>query len=199
MTNLLRYETRANLTDIHNHKQQPVLLSPVLPLRMVSSGLLRRVALVRTDVSEEHSASFIKVTRIGELGTTLALTSNRRTLRRNVFLRFLIVTIRVVPSSQISVTLMMEALSSSETSVLTRATRRKISEGAILQYLCSITIQMLHNWWSAQNAYNLEEGQDSAQLSCGRYGCVDRMGGRSANEIYGPRPKEDNILCNAAS
>jgi hypothetical protein len=45
--------------------------------------MLRRVALVRTDVSEELSASFIKVTRIGELRTTLAVTSNRRTLRRN--------------------------------------------------------------------------------------------------------------------
>jgi hypothetical protein len=37
---------------------------------MVSSGKLRRVALVRTDVSEELTASFIRVTRIGELGTT---------------------------------------------------------------------------------------------------------------------------------
>jgi hypothetical protein len=50
---------------------------------MVSSGLLRRVALVRTDVSEELNASFIRVTRIGELGTTLAVTGNRRTLRKN--------------------------------------------------------------------------------------------------------------------
>jgi hypothetical protein len=46
---------------------------------MVSSGMLRRVPLVRTDISEEHSASFIRVTRIGELGTTLTVTSNRRT------------------------------------------------------------------------------------------------------------------------
>jgi hypothetical protein len=46
---------------------------------MVSSGLLRRVALVRTDVSEELSASIIRVTRIGELGTTLDVTSNPRT------------------------------------------------------------------------------------------------------------------------
>jgi hypothetical protein len=49
---------------------------------MVSSGMLRRVARVRTDVSEELSASFIRVTRIGELGRTQAATSNRRTLRR---------------------------------------------------------------------------------------------------------------------
>jgi hypothetical protein len=37
------------------------------------------VALVRTDVSEELSASFIMVTRIGELETTLVVSSNRRT------------------------------------------------------------------------------------------------------------------------
>jgi hypothetical protein len=46
---------------------------------MASSGMLRRVALVRTDVSEERSSSFIRLTRIGELGITLAVTSNRRT------------------------------------------------------------------------------------------------------------------------
>jgi hypothetical protein len=46
---------------------------------MASPGMLRRVALVRTDVSEEPSASFIRVTRIGELATTLAVTSNRLT------------------------------------------------------------------------------------------------------------------------
>jgi hypothetical protein len=42
---------------------------------MVSSGMLRRVALLRTDVWEELSASIINVTRIGELETTLAVTS----------------------------------------------------------------------------------------------------------------------------
>jgi hypothetical protein len=42
--------------------------------------MLRRVALVRTDISEERIAYIIRVTRIGELGTTLAVTSNRRTL-----------------------------------------------------------------------------------------------------------------------
>jgi hypothetical protein len=47
---------------------------------MASSGVLRRMALVRIDVLEEPGASFIRVTRIGELGTTQAVTSNRRML-----------------------------------------------------------------------------------------------------------------------
>jgi hypothetical protein len=66
---------------------------------MVYSGMLLCVALVITDVSEELSASFIMVTRTGELATA-----------------------NVVTSSPILVTLMKEALNSSETSVLTRAT-----------------------------------------------------------------------------
>jgi hypothetical protein len=47
-------------------------------------GCYRRVALVRTDVSKESSPSFIRVTRIGELGPTLAVTSNRSMVRRNI-------------------------------------------------------------------------------------------------------------------
>jgi hypothetical protein len=57
---------------------------------MPSYGLLRRVALVRTVVSEESSVCIIRVTRIGELRTTLAVTSNRCTPLRNrgaIFLR----------------------------------------------------------------------------------------------------------------
>jgi hypothetical protein len=80
--------------------------------RITSCGMICRVFLVRTDVSEEPSASIIRVTRTGEPETTLAVTSNRQA--------------SVVPGSPILVTLMMEALRSFETSVLTRATRRDI-------------------------------------------------------------------------
>jgi hypothetical protein len=68
--------------------------------------MLRRLAPVRTDISEERIASIIKVTRIGELGTALAVTSNRRKLRF------------------------------SETPVHTRATRRNIPEDGILHSHC---------------------------------------------------------------
>jgi hypothetical protein len=48
---------------------------------MASSRMLRRVVLDGIEVSEELTASIVRVTRIGELGT-LAVTSNRCTLTR---------------------------------------------------------------------------------------------------------------------
>jgi hypothetical protein len=77
---------------------------------MPSSGILQRVALVRTDFSEEPSASIIRVTRIG-----------------------LLVTANVVPNSPILVALMMGAIRSSETPVVTRAIRPNIPEYGILR------------------------------------------------------------------
>jgi hypothetical protein len=100
---------------------------------MPSSGMLRRMPLVRTDVSEEHSASIIRVTKISELGTTLAVT---------ISMRHLTVTANVVPSSSILVTLMTEGLLSSETSVLTRATQRTIPEDYILQIITGFSLRM---------------------------------------------------------
>jgi phospholipid N-methyltransferase len=93
---------------------------------MPSSGILRRVAIVRTDVSEEHIAFIIRFTRIGELGTKLAATFFLSSVRQ------LLVTPKVVPSSAILVTLMLETIRTSETSVLTIGTRRNIPEDAIL-------------------------------------------------------------------
>jgi hypothetical protein len=78
--------------------------------------MLPRVALVRIDVSEELRATSIRVTRIGELGTTLALSTDAS----------------VVPSSAILVILMKEALISSKTSVLITAKCLNIPEDAIL-------------------------------------------------------------------
>jgi hypothetical protein len=94
--------------------------------------MLRSGALVTTDVSEESGASFNRVTRIGELGTTLPVTIYGRVLATAI----------VVPSSPILVTLMMKALSSYETSVFTRATLRSIPEGAILQEIILIHVSV---------------------------------------------------------
>jgi hypothetical protein len=66
--------------------------------------------LVRTDDSEERIATIIRMTIIGELGTTLA-----------------------VPCLSILATLMMDPVRSSETSILTGATLRNIQEDGILQ------------------------------------------------------------------
>jgi hypothetical protein len=76
---------------------------------MPSCGMLCHVALVRADVSDERIASIISVTRIDKLGIMLIVTAN-------------------IYSSPILVTLIMEVVRLSETSVLTRATQCNIPE-----------------------------------------------------------------------
>jgi hypothetical protein len=85
--------------------------------RMPSSEMLRRVALVITNVTKELSASIIRVTRIGSV------------LR-------LLVTANAVSSLPILVSLIIDAIRSTETSVLTRATRPNIPEDGTLNSHC---------------------------------------------------------------
>jgi hypothetical protein len=92
--------------------------------RMPASGMLRRVAPIRTNDMEEISASIIRMTRIGEPGRTYFL--ERRLLVTDD-----------VPCSPILIILMMDALSSSEMLVFTRATQRNIPEDTFLYaYWC---------------------------------------------------------------
>jgi hypothetical protein len=82
--------------------------------------MIRHVALVRAEFSEGRSASINRVTRIGELRTTLAVTSTEYNI-----------------SSQrvILITMMMEALTSFNTSFFTGATLCSITGDGILQHV----------------------------------------------------------------
>jgi hypothetical protein len=100
-------------------------------MKNASSWMLRGVALVKTDVSEESSTSIIFL----------------RSMRR------LLVTANVVSSTSILVTLMKELIRSSETSVLSRATRRHIKENSILHSHCRENIKSyiaLSGWTLAE-------------------------------------------------
>jgi hypothetical protein len=116
--------------------------------------MLRRVIILRTDVSEERIASIIRVTRIGELRKTLAVTGNRNTLRSSVFryllyllyillftlytillrnVLLLLVTANIVPSVPILVTMMVEPA---------KRPRRRHSSLPCAQYIVSHTLPL---------------------------------------------------------
>jgi hypothetical protein len=82
---------------------------------MPSSGMLHRVAFVRTEVSEECIASIIRVTRVGDIV-------------------FLCSVLQLLVTADIPSSLMMEAIHSSEMSILTRATWCNIPEDGILKF-----------------------------------------------------------------
>jgi hypothetical protein len=104
--------------------------------------MLCHVDLVRTDISEEHSASIIGVTRIGELGTRFLCSVCR-----------LLVTANVVPSSQILVTQAMQVLCFTEMLVLTRSTWHNVPEYGILHIHCCENLKSTLFYESSQSVW----------------------------------------------
>jgi hypothetical protein len=127
---------------------------------MVSSGLLRRMALVRTDVSEEPGASFIRVTKISELGTIQAATSNRRTLRRNT---------------------------NTTWSGLTRATRRNNPEDAILHSRRRENLKSYNGKTYLSGRFSWEAGEHTIkrEVMCEERDATAYMHTRQVKNSYG--------------
>jgi hypothetical protein len=90
------------------------------------------VTLVKLDVSEEHIAPFVMVIKIREERTLASKQQPTHAAKKYGLCVLRLLVTANVPRSPIFVILMMEELSSFETSVPTRVTRRNISEDGIL-------------------------------------------------------------------
>jgi hypothetical protein len=96
---------------------------------------------------------FLDTTRCGSSKTHVSEELSTSIIRGSVCR--LLFTVNVVPSSPILVTLMMEALRSSETSVLTRATQLNIQEDAII-YSHRRENLKCYTWTIAWNNFNMK-------------------------------------------
>jgi hypothetical protein len=134
MTNIAWEDTPRSLTDPDLYFRRTYCLC-----WMPSSWLLCRVAVTRTDDSEEHMASIIRVAENSELGA-LAVNSNRRILWRH----YLLFTVNVVPSKPILVKLMMGTVQS-PSNVGSKTIWRNIPEDAILHSHCRENLKILHS------------------------------------------------------
>jgi hypothetical protein len=133
--------------------------------RMPSSRMWCLVALIRTEVSEEHTAHIIRVKGISKLEMAWVVTRNWNLLRRNNSVLQLLVNANANLSSLILFTLLMGTMCSSETSIPAEATRRHNSEsGNLTQPFTRPQLQLKYMPTLIWGCTQLSEKHDKDQL-----------------------------------